>query len=192
MSTDVRPLSWLDLAPWHNQDAMDYNPDGYMPDCGDYALFEIDGVEYVTDRYVIVRRDLLDGEPSSWQTPFPAPPDPDRLRALVTPAGDPGTTWLAPLYLDVAERLGVTPIADGGRWFLRDDDGLLLAVITGWCPTDENRATLPPMLPGYDLTRARVVVGHLDHDLGARQRWWQAVTVIAELDALTTPKETDR
>ena len=32
----------------------------------------------------------------------------------------------------------------------------------------------------------------LDHDLGARQRWWQAVTVIAELDALTTPKGTDR
>jgi len=178
MNTARRPLSWLDLAPWHDQENH-YVPEGCLPEAGQYELFEVDGVEYVSDRHMVVRRDLLEGTPSSWQYPFIDATDPAQLRELLAPSGQPGTTWLAPFYLDLAERLGVTPTSDGTRWFLSDDEGRVLAVINGYTPDDRARQLVPPMLPGYDLARARVVAERLDYNLGARTRWWHAVEICA-------------
>lgn len=200
MSTTPKSLSWLDLGPWHDE------PDWYpLLEICEYWTVTIDGIEWVTDRYMLVRSDLLHGSPTRWQkraTDFPPVAEHVRDTILTTPPaqmGDDTPLWIGPMYLDIAERLDVTPVREGTKWMFRDDTGALLAVVAGARPGGpDTRADAyahwsdVPLVPGFDLTRARIVLDDLDPSRGTASNWWTAVTLLAKLDALAAQKEAPR
>lgn len=128
-------LAWRDLAPYGEAD----------PDLDDsvMGLFEqvtiieaiVDGVEWVSDHYMMVPTSAMLGRSLSTQVFYPAMGDLlDKVTAVLrraqTPDNSPEHIGVSAYYLALARRMGwtLTP-ADGGQWAIHDGDAFVGTVM---------------------------------------------------------------
>lgn len=176
------PLRWDDLAPYITEPPALDPWESEPPTIGEVFQVEVDGVVWVTDQYLVARRDLFDGDPPEWVQVREHPKLHEYMREVLDMDEGGGEKFIHPLVLDVADRLGVTPVRQGPNWFLRDSEGVLLVISAGIVPHNLRKRFYKPFLPGLELGRARLIVEELPLSLPKSRRWEVAFNILQTLD----------
>ncbi|ROR97805.1 hypothetical protein EDD28_2414 [Salana multivorans] len=181
---EPRMIDFADLAPyttaWEGVGELDCC-DSCVPDAGLLVRLEVDGVEWVTDRYILVRADRLTGAPGRLQEWVTAPGGvAERVTTWLQPGEvDPGR-GISPIYLDLAERRGLTLTpGQGDKWLILDRAEVIGCIQATTADVDHG------WRPGMDLTRLRAVVGLLpEANTHPMRAWATAYEIITCLDAI--------
>jgi len=174
-------IPWGALAPYAPlTDFDDEAPESEAEvESTDYFPVTLAGHEWISDRYMLIRTELLSGEPMSSQYPstWPAEGVTGALQKVLDQAQAAGNPQaLNPYYVLLAERAGWTLEPAERLWRIVLDGAIVGAIVGLRDGADGGRR------PGDDLTRIREVVKYLPgHN---PQAYIAAARIVDALDAL--------
>lgn len=165
-----------------------FKPYGGTDDYGDLIdqtvhKVNVHGVDYLTDRFVIVRSDLVQPLPAEMfaSTSQEGIDSIDRFitMAFNEPVVDQPPHRLAAMYVAVFEAAGLELIPTPKLWKLRIDG----ATVGFVAPLkNDERSEKSGVLPGGITAAHRIVHGHLKNDIENQWEAWQAaVNIVLDL-----------